>query len=221
MPTLLRVDASPRADDRSHSRRLTARFAEVWRTRNPSGRIVHRDLRLLPPPHVDQTWIEAAFTPDHLRTRATRRVLATSDLLVDELLAADDYVFGVPMYNFGLSSAFKAWVDNIVRVGRTFSFDPDDPAGQFYRPLVPSGRRATVIVASGDTGYEPGGPLWSINQLEPHLRTILGFVGVTDVHFVYTGNDEFGGDRLERSLEAAARLVEQAAGSVPLVVGGP
>jgi hypothetical protein len=73
--------------------------------------------------------------------------------------------------------------------------------------LVPLGRRATVMVTSGDAGYEPGGPIWHMNHVEPHLRTILSFVGITDLRFVYAGNDEFGGDRLERSLEAAARRV--------------
>jgi len=140
-----------------------------------------------------------------------RQAIATSDALVDELLAADEYVLGVPIHNFGLPSPLKAWVDNVVRVGRTFSFHPDDPEGQFYRPLVPPGRRATVIVTSGDVGYEPGGPIWHMNHVEPHLRTILGFVGINDLRFVYAGNDEFGGERLERSLAAAARCVGEVA----------
>jgi FMN-dependent NADH-azoreductase len=216
--TLLRIDASPRADDRSRSRRLTAQFEEVWRTHNPTGQVVQRDLRLQVPPHVDQAWIEAAFVAVERRTRPMRQALATSDALVEEFLAADEYVLGVPMYNFGLPSALKAWVDNVVRVGRTFAFDADDPAGQYYRPLVPPGRRATVIVTSGDTGYEPDGPLWHMNHLEPHLRTIFAFVGVTDVGFVYAGNDEFGGDRLARSLEAAARrVVEEVTSTLELV----
>lgn len=219
--TLLRIDSSPRVNDRSLARRLTARFEEVWRTHNPTGRVVQRDLRRQLPPHVDQAWIEAAFVADARRTPAMRQALAASDALVDEFLAADEYLLGVPMYNFGLPSSLKAWVDNVVRVGRTFAFVPDDPAGQFYRPLVPPGRRATVIVTSGDAGYEPGGPIWHMNHLEPHLRTIFEFVGVTDLRFVYAGNDEFGGDRLERSLEAAARrVVEEAGSAVQLVECG-
>lgn len=209
--TLLRIDASPRAGDRSHSRRLTAQFEAVWRAHNPSGNVVRRDLRLQVPPHVDQTWIEAAFAAAERRTAAMRRAIATSDALIDEFLAADEYVLGVPMYNFGLPSSLKAWVDNVVRIGRTFSFAADDPDGRFYRPLVPPGRRATVIVTSGDAGYQPGGPLWHMNHVEPHLRTILEFVGIEDVRFVYAGNDEFGGEPLKRSLEAAARYVLQEA----------
>jgi FMN-dependent NADH-azoreductase len=209
--TLLRIDASPRADDRSSSRRLTARFEEVWRAHNLTGRVVRRDLRLEPPPHVDQAWIEAAFTPDDRRPPAMQRAIATSDALVEELLDADEYVLGLPMHNFGLPSPLKAWVDNVVRVGRTFSSDPEDADGQFYRLLVPIGRRATVIVTTGDVGYEPGGPVWHMNHVEPHLRTILGFIGISDLRFVYSGNDEFGGDRLEQSLEAAARRIVEVA----------
>jgi FMN-dependent NADH-azoreductase len=209
--TLLRIDSSPRDDDRSRSRQLTARFEEVWRSHNPTGDVVRRDLRLELPPHVDQAWIEAAFAADDRRAPAMRRAIATSDALVDEFLAADEYVLGVPMHNFGLPSSLTAWVDNVVRVGRTFSFVPDDPTGEFYRPLVPLGRRATVIVTSGDTGYEPAGPIRHMNHVEPHLRTIFNFVGITNLRFVYSGNDEFGGDRLERSLEAAARRVVELA----------
>jgi FMN-dependent NADH-azoreductase len=106
-------------------------------------------------------------------------------------------------------------------VGRTFSFIPDDPAGQFYWPLVPPGRRATVIVTSGDAGYEPGGPIWQMNHVEPYLRTIFSFVGITDLRFVYSGNDEFGGDRLERSLEAAARRVVEVATTIATMAQKP
>jgi FMN-dependent NADH-azoreductase len=218
--TLLRIDSSPRTDARSHSRRLTGKFVDVWRTHNPAGRVVWRDLRLDVPPHVDQAWIEAAYVAADRRTPAMWRALTTSEALIEELLAADEYVLGVPMYNFGLPSALKAWVDNVVRVGRTFSIVPDDHEDQSYQPLVPPGRPATVIVTSGVGGYEPGGPIWHMNHLEPHLRTIFEFIGITDVRFVYAGYDEFGGDRLEQALKAAACHVDQEAASIGQFVGG-
>ena len=211
--TLLRIDSSPRADIRSHSRNLTASICGRVAEPQPDGRVVWRDLRYEVPPHVDQAWIEAAYVADERRTPAMRQALATSDALIDELLAADEYVFGVPMYNFGLPSSLKAWVDNVVRVGRTFSFVPDETEGQSYRALVPLGRKATVIVTSGVGGYEPGGPIWHMNHVEPHLRTIFEFIGINDVRFVYAGYDEFGGDRLERALEAAVHDVAQEAAS--------
>ncbi|MFH0343146.1 MAG: NAD(P)H-dependent oxidoreductase [Chromatiales bacterium] len=98
-----------------------------------------------------------------------------------------------------------------------------NPTSAKAEPLVRegAGRRATVIVTSGDSGYEPGGPLWPMNHVEPHLRAIFEFIGVSDLRFVYAGNDEFGGERLQRSLESAARLVaEEAASTVNLVECG-
>jgi FMN-dependent NADH-azoreductase len=110
------------------------------------------------------------------------------------------------MYNFGVPSAFKAYIDQIVRVGRTFLFDPDDTE-QPYRPLL-QGKRAFVIVSSGDAGYEAGGPHESLNHVDPYLRTVFGFIGIVDVRFVHVGNDEFGGDKLAASLRGAREELE-------------
>jgi FMN-dependent NADH-azoreductase len=98
-----------------------------------------------------------------------------------------------------------------VRVGRTFAFEPEDTV-QPYKPLT-SGKRAVVIVASGDAGYDRGGQLAAHNQLEPYLRTVLGFIGIDDIDFIYAGNDEFGGERLERSLQAALTCIGELAGA--------
>jgi FMN-dependent NADH-azoreductase len=186
---------------RSHTRRLTGEFIARWRQRHPRDRVTYRDLGAEPPPPVTQDWIAAAFCAPDSRTPAMRSALEPSDRLIDELLAVDVLVLGVPMYNFGIPATLKAWIDQVVRIGRTFLFEPDDAAAP-YKPLT-VGKRAIVIVASGDGGYEPGGALAPLNQVEPYLRTVLGFIGIRDVDFVYVGNDEFGGERLARSLEQA------------------
>lgn len=206
MATLLHLDASPRTT-RSHSRRLTARFAEHWRTANPDGVVLYRDLRVFTPPHVSEDWIAAAFTPEGQRTSTMRNALAISDMLVDEVLAADELLLGIPMYNWSMPSVVKAWIDNIVRINRTWAFTPDHPEGN-YKPLV-HGKRVFVVVTSGDNGLEPGGENWHVNHLEPHLRTILGMLGMKELHFIYSGNDEHGGERLERSLANAERLIDE------------
>ncbi|MFO7326745.1 MAG: NAD(P)H-dependent oxidoreductase [Pseudomonadota bacterium] len=208
MAQLLRIDASPR-DARSHTRRLADVFIEAWLARHPADRVVRRDVGFHPPPPVDESWIEAAFTGPQERTPAMRAALALSDELVDELLASDVLLLGIPMYNFGIPAALKAWIDQVVRVGRTFAFEPDDPH-QPYRPLT-RGKRAFAIVATGDDGYEPGGPMGRMNQVEPYLRTVLPFIGIMDIDFVYVGNDEFGGDRLERAVNAAVARVRELA----------
>lgn len=206
MPALLHLDSSPR-DSRSHSRRLSAFFVEQWLEAHGHDPVHYRDLREFAPPNVTEDWIAAAFAPPDQRSAPMRQSLQISDALVDEFLAADVYVFGVPLYNFAVPSVFKAYVDNIVRVGRTFLFEPED-VNATYKPLV-HGKRMFVLVSSGDVGYEPGGPLWHLNHLEPHLRTIFGFIGVSDLTFIYAGNDEFGGAKLEGSVNAALNRVRE------------
>ena len=206
MTQVLHIDASPRSD-RSHTRRLTREFIDAWLETRPTDTVVYRDVGHHPPPHVDEAWIAAAFTPPDKLTQQMRETLKTSDDLVDELLAADIFVIGLPMYNFSVPSAFKAYIDQIVRVRRTFTFDPEDKF-QPYKPLV-HGKRIFVIVATGDSGYESGGRFAHLNHLDPYLRVLFGFIGVTDVTFVHIGNDEFGGERLSQSvLQARARISE-------------
>lgn len=206
MAQVLHIDASPRSD-RSHSRNLAREFVDTWLKNHPNDTVVYRDVGHHPPPHVDEAWIAAAFTPPDKLTQQMRETLKTSDDLVDELLAADIFVIGLPMYNFSVPSAFKAYIDQIVRVRRTFTFDPEDKF-QPYKPLV-HGKRIFVIVATGDSGYESGGRFAHLNHLDPYLRVLFGFIGVTDVTFVHIGNDEFGGERLSQSvLQARARISE-------------
>ncbi|QNN22852.1 FMN-dependent NADH-azoreductase [Planctomycetales bacterium ZRK34] len=208
---LLQLDASPRLG-RSNSRRLGNYFVERWLAKRPDDRVVHRDLRTFTPPHVTESWIAAAFTPAAERDDAMHRELAVSDTLVDELEAADVLVMALPMYNFGLPSALKAWVDNIVRIGRTFDFDPD--AADPYTPLLRD-KQAYVIVATGDAGYQPGGPMYGLNHVEPHLRTLFQFIGIDQTTFFYVGNDEFGGQRLETELATATDRITQTLSSTP------
>lgn len=202
MTSVLHIDSSPRGE-RSHSRRLTRELIRTWRLLHPADTVTYRDLDAEPPAPVTQDWIAAAFSGPDARTPAMRSALEQSDRLIGELLGADVLVIGVPMYNFGIPAPLKAYIDQIVRIGRTFLFEPQDASAP-YKPLV-SGKRAVVIVASGDAGYEPGGPLAAFNQVEPYLRTVLAFIGIRELDFVYAGNDDFGGERLARSLERARR----------------
>ncbi|BDI28204.1 FMN-dependent NADH-azoreductase 1 [Capsulimonas corticalis] len=202
----MHVDSSPRVE-RSHTRRLSAEFVESWRDSHPETNIVYRDIGRNPIPHVTEEWIGAAFTPTNQRTSAQLDTLALSDRLVDELLEADVYVMGIPMYNFGVSSGFKAYIDQIVRIGRTFLFEPQDP-GAIYKPLL-TGKTLYVITASGDSGYEPGGVNARINHLAPYLHTVFQFIGVTDISVISVGSDEFGGERLQDSLARARKAIAE------------
>jgi FMN-dependent NADH-azoreductase len=210
MAHLLQIDSSPRSS-RSHTRHLTRAFVDMWRRHHPDDTLSRRDIGTQPPDHVTESWIAAAFCPPQARTPEMRSSLALSDQLVDELLGSDVLVIGAPMYNFGIPATLKAYIDQIVRVGRTFAFEPEDTV-QPYKPLT-CGKRAFVIVASGDAGYDRGGQLAGHNQLEPYLRTVLSFIGIDDVEFIYAGNDEFGGERLARSLQGALACIGELAGA--------
>jgi FMN-dependent NADH-azoreductase len=208
---LLRIDSSARLDGSgqgSHTRRLTERFVQRWVQHRPNDLVTGRDVGRSPPPPVTADWIRAAFTKPKRREAWMKDALAQSDALVDELIAADLIVAGVPMYNFGMPAQFKAYIDNIVRVGRTFGFDrmrPDDPYSQL---LAGMGKRLIVVGSRGDYGYDPGGRLARLNHAEGAVRDVFAFMGVTDFHSVAVEYDEFGDERLTASVAAAERAVD-------------
>lgn len=201
MKTLLLIDSSARVT-RSITRHLTARFAAGWRSRRPEGEILVRDVGLRPPPPIDEPWIAAAFGAEAGNAPA----LALSEALIAELERADAVVLGVPIYNFGMPASLKAYFDQIVRAGRTFAFDAT--AAEPYRPLLRD-KPVLAVVSAGDGAIHPGGPLERMNHLEPHLRTLLGFIGLNNLSFVRAGYDEFQDDRAKRSLARAEALVEE------------
>ena len=213
MTTLLQIDSSARPgrsghDPRgSHTRRLTDHFVRRWLVREPGTPVIARDVAWDPPRPVDHRWIEAAFTRPERRTPAMSQVLHESDRLVDELEAADVVVVGAPMYNFGVPSPLKAWIDNVVRVGRTFGFDRSRE-GAPYWPMLPRGKQLVILAARGDGGYGPGGPLAEANLVEASLRVPLAYIGVTDVHSVAVEWDEFADERVAGSLRRAEAEIE-------------
>jgi FMN-dependent NADH-azoreductase len=179
MPTLLDIDSSPLGAS-SVSRHLTHEFVESWKAAHPGGQVISRDLTNTPIPPVSGAWIGAVYAPEETRTAAQRELLTLSDTLIAELEAADEYVFGVPMHNFGVPSVLKLWIDQIARANKTFSYATGAPVGLL------KGKKATVIIASGGV-YDAGTAMGSYNFVDPYLRTVLGFLGVTDVTVLSAG----------------------------------
>jgi FMN-dependent NADH-azoreductase len=179
MPTLLVIDSSPLAEA-SISRQLTAEYAQSWKTVNPAGKVTTRDLTSTSIPPVNAAWVGAAYTPEDARTPEQRNLLALSDRLIAELQTADEYVLGVPMHNFSVPSTLKLWIDQIARVNETFSYATGSPVGLL------TGKKATVVITSGGK-YDAGTAMASLNFVEPYLRTVFGFLGVTDTTFVHAG----------------------------------
>ncbi|MEH2061924.1 MAG: FMN-dependent NADH-azoreductase [Nostoc sp.] len=199
MVNILHIDSSPRGE-RSHSRELSKEFVSGWKAAHPEDAIAYRDLGHHPVPHVNEAWIAAAFSPPEAHTPELTEALRISDELVDEFLAADRYVFGVPMYNFNIPSTFKAYIDQIVRANRTFAID-----AQGFRGLV-DGKKAVIITARGGD-FSPTSPAAPYDFQEPYLRTIFGFIGLTDIQFI-NANSLNGGDaaRTQSISEAQAAI---------------
>jgi len=177
--------------DRSISRHLSSIFVDHWKRANPEGTVLVRDLASTELTPVTAAWAQAVYTPAEKRTEEQKAALALSDTLVGELQAADEYVFGVPMYNFGVPAVFKEWIDQIARAGVTFSYVDGVPKGLL------TGKKATVLIAAGGK-YDAGTATAGLNFVEPYLKSLFGFLGVTDVAFHTAGGAaslNFGVDR--------------------------
>ncbi|MEY9759009.1 FMN-dependent NADH-azoreductase [Bradyrhizobium yuanmingense] len=198
-------DANPRG---SHSRRLTQRFVQRWLQSRPGDGVVSRDLGRFAPSPVTDDWVKAAFAKPDRREPWMREALAESDALVDELISADLIVAGVPMYNFGVPAQFKAYIDNIVRVGRTFGFDRSRPDNPYSALLEGMDKRLVLLGSRGDYGYDPGGRMAAVNHVEGAVRDVFAFIGITAFHSIAVEYDEFADDRLQASIAAAERAVD-------------
>ena len=179
MSTLLHIDSSPLYRG-SVSRQLTGAFVTQWKSSNPDGKVLDRDLNSTSIPPIDAEWVAAVYTPEEARTSQQKEQLSLSDSLLAELEQADEYVFGVPMHNFGVPSVLKLWIDQITRVGRTFSYTDGRPKGLII------GKKATFIIATGGI-YDAQTQMASFNFVEPYLRSLFGFLGLTDVTFLTAG----------------------------------
>jgi len=176
MTTLLVVETSPRGSG-SISRNMTQSFLKRWKTANPSGEIIERDLVKTDLQFITEHWLEAYFTPADQHTSQMQERLQLSDELIDELQAADHLVIATPVYNYNVPASLKAWIDAIVRKGKTLGFDGHG--------LV-TDKKATVLIASGGV-YTEGAFLQDRDIATHYLRLILKVIGITDVTFIAGG----------------------------------
>jgi FMN-dependent NADH-azoreductase len=205
MSTILVLTASPRGE-RSVSRALTNTFAKLWAQQHPGDTVLLRDIGHHPVPHVTEPWVVGAFAPAEAQNTESKAAIAVSDQLVDEFLGADRYIFGVPMYNFNIPSTLKAYIDQIVRAGKTYALGPNG-----YEGLVKD-KKALFITCSGGS-FPPGTPMGAYNFQEPYLRAIFGFIGVTDVLFVTADSMNQGESAAKQSREKAENALKELATS--------
>lgn len=198
MANVLVIESSARQQG-SVSRQLTAQFIANWSSANPADQIKVRDLAVDQVPHLDANLLGGWMTPAEQQSDAEQAALALSNLLTDELLAADVLVLAAPMYNFAIPSTLKAWLDHVLRAGVTFKYTETGPQGLL------SGMRAFVLTARG--GIYAGS---AQDHQEPYLRQALAFVGIHDVSFIHAEGLNLGSEFMEKGLNQAKAQLAQA-----------
>jgi FMN-dependent NADH-azoreductase len=178
--TILHLDSSARTAG-SVSRGLTEKLVNTLA--GGGATIIRRDIGTDALPIITEDWVNANFTPDENRTAEQQRTLVLSDELIGELEAADTLVLGVPIYNFGVPAAYKAWVDLISRARKTFQYTENGPEGLL------KGKKAYVAIASGGTASDS-----DMDFATPYVRRALAFIGITDVTVIAADQLMMGGE---------------------------
>jgi FMN-dependent NADH-azoreductase len=193
MTTVLVLNSSASGPD-SVSKQLVQATVDRLRSQNPGLRVVERDLGAHPVPHltVETT---PALRGGEAETEAQRTAVAFSDALIEELKAADIVVIGAPMYNFGIPSTLKTWFDYVLRAGLTFKYSEAGPEGLL------KGKRAIVVESRG--GLYSSGPAQPLDSQEPHLRTLLGFIGISEIAFIRAEKLGYGPEAREQAINDA------------------
>ena len=198
MANVLVIESSARQQG-SVSRQLTEQFITTWQAAHPADQIKVRDLAVEQVPHLDANLLGGWMIPAEQQSEAEQAALALSNLLTDEVLAADVLVLAAPMYNFAIPSTLKAWLDHVLRAGVTFKYTDTGPQGLL------SGKRAFVLTARG--GIYAGS---NLDHQEPYLRQALAFIGIHDVSFIHAEGLNLGGDFMEKGVSQAKAQLAQA-----------
>lgn len=199
---VLHIDSSP-VGDHSVTRKLTSKILAELKANHPDAQIITRDLVASPLPHLSGITVGAFFTPPDQRNDALNESLKLSDELIDEVFAADVIVIGAPMWNFGIPSSLKAWIDHIARAGLTFTYGASGPES-----LLAPGKK--VIIASARGGIYSSGPMQVMDHQETYLKAILGFIGLHDVSIVRAEGVAMGEDSVKGAMLSAEIQLDDA-----------
>lgn len=195
---LLHLDASILGAN-SVSRQLTAALVDVVRQKHPDVNVSYRDLAAAPIAHLSGEIVGAAFTPQEDWNATQRSERALTDSLIEEFLAADVVVIGAPMYNFSIPSQLKSWIDRIAAAGRTFAYTEKGPVG------LAGGKKVLVASSRGGVYSTEQGQLMDFQ--EDYLRTVMGFVGISDVQVVRAEAVNMGEDQRASAISAAREAI--------------
>ncbi|WP_051947149.1 FMN-dependent NADH-azoreductase [Muricauda sp. MAR_2010_75] len=197
MKTLLRIDSSFNVED-SFSRNAADHYETLWRELHPASKVVYRDLEKFEMPHLTQSVFSAFNT-----TEVSDNGLHISNMLIDELESADTVLISSPVYNYATPSTLKAYIDHVVRINRTFGYDPEN----YTRKGLLSGKKAAVIVSRGGmpiNGESPDG-------VERYLQGILNFIGIVEVDTfsIYGTTHEGSANRFRSTKEQITQCFNQ------------
>ena len=192
---ILQINTSARAES-GNSTRLANAITAHLKSRHPEAEVEVRDLARNPLPFLDEAGVTAVFTPADQRTPEQVARIALDEAMIARVQAADVLVLGVPMYNFGVSVQLKSFIDSIARAGVTFRYTESGPEG-----LI-KGKRVFVACARGGVYRDT-----PADSQTPYLRQVLGFLGMTDVEFIYAEGMNLGPESAEKSFAAAEAAI--------------
>jgi FMN-dependent NADH-azoreductase len=191
----------------SKSAQIAGEFVDAWRRAHPGTAVVERALTPASIPHLSLDALGALMTPAEQRSAAQSASVEFADRLIEELEAADTIVLAVPMYNFSIPSTLKAWIDHVARAGRTFRYSATGPEGLL------KGKKVFVVTGRGGF-YSGDAPANVFDFQEPYLRSVLGFLGLTDVTFIHV-------EGLKVSAETAEQGIARARSAIAAIIGPP
>jgi FMN-dependent NADH-azoreductase len=197
--TLLHIDSGI-LGAASVSRRLSAAVVAAWRTQHPDVAVVYRDLAAEPISHLTGALLAAPGIDPSQHSPEIRHDLAVGAKVMEEFLAADVVVVGTPMYNFGIPSQLKAWIDRLAVAGKTFAYTEQGPKGL-------AGGKKVIIVSSRGGFYGPETPMSAIDHQEKYLTAIFGFFGITDIRFLRAEGLAISPESKQQAVAAAERDV--------------
>jgi FMN-dependent NADH-azoreductase len=205
MKKVLVINSSARGVN-SHSRKLTEVFIDHWKNIHANPIIKLRELGNANVPHVNESWIAAAFKPAAARSAEEIETLKTSDIYIAELKEADVIVVGAPMYNWSVPSTLKAYIDQVLRVNETWKLNPHNKQNPYIGLL--ENKTLFLLLSRGAQGYEKGEYNEHMNYQSNYLKTVFNIIGISNIHVVSVSGTSFGVETYETSHQHIKDLIE-------------
>jgi FMN-dependent NADH-azoreductase len=186
--------------EQSKSTQLAGEFVDAWRRAHPDTDVIERALTPDSIPHLSLQAVGARMIAAEQRSAEQGASVQFADRLIEELEAADTIVLAAPMYNFSIPSTLKAWIDHVARAGRTFRYGAAGPEGLL------KGKKVFVVTGRGGV-YSGDSPARVLDFQEPYLRSVLGFLGLTDLTFIHVEGLKVGPDGAEQAVARAREAI--------------